>query len=274
MRLLDLWREIEEEEIADEDQHCDELQNLALLVAGAEENRAARHSRRHHLYLTRDDLLPDPRGDTPWQRVLKGRNDRAFITLMGFDVPTFHHILDSGFWRCWDQFAIPRSDTNIHGKPRPGARSLDAEGALGLALHYLSSTMREITLAQIFALTPSTISRYIRFSLAILLQALRTMPSAAMNWPAENEFPELSELITARHPRLAGAFGFIDGLNLPVEVSEDPDIANAYYNGWLKAHVVSSVLVFSPEGISHNYSHGTELILFRSYHWMLNKLPR
>ncbi|KAH7919463.1 hypothetical protein BV22DRAFT_1108057 [Leucogyrophana mollusca] len=108
--------------------------------------------------------------------------------------------------------------------------------------------MREISLQQIFALIPSTVSRYNRFALDILLETLRTMPAATINWPKDAEFDENSALITARHPRLQGAFASIDGLNLPVQTSEDDEIENATYNGWLSEHFVSSVLVFSPKG--------------------------
>ncbi|KAG9095375.1 hypothetical protein FS749_010561 [Ceratobasidium sp. UAMH 11750] len=55
-------------------------------------------------------------------------------------------------------------------------------------------------------------------------------------------------MIEARYPDLRGAFGFIDGLNLPVATSADPYIENAHYNGWLHAHVVSNVIVFAPNG--------------------------
>jgi hypothetical protein len=246
--LLDILDDIENEEYEDEQLALSAV--AALLALGANEHREARNATRcgRRLYLTRADLLPYPRRDTPWQQVLHAANDRAFITLMGFDVKTFYSILDSGFRTCWDNFTIPRSDVSHHGLPRLGRRSLDAEGALGLALHYLSSTMRETTLAQVFALTPSTVTRYIQFSLQVLLRVLRKMPAARIRWPQGDEFHELSDLITARHPRLTGAFGFVDGLNLPVGVVADADLANAYYNGWLKANVASSVFVFSPKG--------------------------
>lgn len=48
---------------------------------------------------------------------------------------------------------------------------------------------------------------------------------------------------------MTGAFGSIDGVNLPVQTSGlDPELENATYNGWLHAHRVSSVLVFAPDG--------------------------
>ncbi|KAJ7312826.1 hypothetical protein DFH08DRAFT_673013, partial [Mycena albidolilacea] len=62
------------------------------------------------------------------------------------------------------------------------------------------------------------------------------------------EFSAHNELIVARHPRLTGAFAGLDGLNLGTQTSDNEEIENATYNGWLCAHYVSSVLVFSPRG--------------------------
>jgi hypothetical protein len=116
--------------------------------------------------------------------------------------------------------------------------------------------MREISLQQIFALIPSTISRYITFSLKILLGILREMRAAAIDWPRDvGDFQAYNDLIVARHPRLTGAFGSIDGLNLACQTSDNEEIENATYNGWLCEHFVSSVLVFSPKGtyVRHVY---------------------
>jgi hypothetical protein len=109
--------------------------------------------------------------------------------------------------------------------------------------------MCEISLQQIFALIPSTISRYIMFWLKLLLTTLCTMPDTAIRWPADvSEFSALNELIVAHHPRLKGAFASIDGLNLACQTSDDEEIENATYNGWLCEHFVRSILIFSPKG--------------------------
>ncbi|KAJ7127642.1 hypothetical protein C8R44DRAFT_873466 [Mycena epipterygia] len=197
----------------------------AVILGGAEESRKLRIERRK-----------------------PNRNDRAFITTMGFDVVTFHAIIDAGFGHSWCTTPIPRGDVSALGKPRLGARSLDEAGALGLVLHYLNSTMRETSLQQIFALIPTTVSRYIRFGLTLLLDVLRTMPDAAIEWPRkDNDFRAYNKLIVERHPLLTGAFASIDGLNLAVQTAEDDEIENATYNGWLCEHFISSVLVYSPK---------------------------
>ena len=76
------------------------------------------------------------------------------------------------------------------------------------------------------------------------------MPEASIAWWAdEDECDADSNLIATRHPLLLGAIGSIDGVNLPIATSDDPDVENATYNGWLHGHFTSCVLVFSPCGV-------------------------
>ncbi|KAL0056665.1 hypothetical protein AAF712_016730 [Marasmius tenuissimus] len=170
---------------------------------------------------------------------------------MGVDVATFHYLLEGpGYFReTWENTPIPRDDVSSAGAPRLGRRSLDAPGALGLVLHYLCSSMLEIHLQQIFAVVPSVLNRYLDFSLDILLRVLRNTDDARITLPRTEEEFELDSLaIQKRHPMLVGAFGSINGLSLPVQVSEDVEIENATYNGWKTEHRVNNILVFSPRG--------------------------
>ncbi|KIK81943.1 hypothetical protein PAXRUDRAFT_806059 [Paxillus rubicundulus Ve08.2h10] len=239
----------EEEDLEDEETMMALV--TAAIIGGTEVAREIRIKRCHdnRLYLCRSQLLPNPCINTPWQILYDSQNDRAFITTMGFDVETFGYILSSGFAANWYTTAIPCPDTNQVGDPRPGRQSLDAAGALGLVLHYLNSTMRETSLQQIFAIIPSTVSRYITFRLRILLATLKMIPEAKICWPQPEDFEELSDLVVQCHPRLDGAFGSIDGLKLPVQTSNDDEIENATFNGWLSEHFISSVIVFSSQGV-------------------------
>lgn len=246
---------------AEEDEHEDDHEfqlaaAISFLCVGAEQARLQRNRYRNpnRLYLCRAQLLPNPHINTPWVRLRQSRNDRAFITTMGFNVAAFEIIVAEGFGYEWYASPIPRGDTDQEGASRPGRRSLDAEGALGLVLHYLNSTMREISLQQIFALIPTTVSRYLRFGMSILHRTLRRLADARITWLRDlQEFEAHNELICRRHPLLTGAFASIDGLNLPVQTLEDLDIENATYNGWLSEHFISSVLVFAPSGMCLNH---------------------
>ncbi|KAF5340016.1 hypothetical protein D9611_012339 [Ephemerocybe angulata] len=211
--------------------------------------------REHRRYLTRPDLLPNPRINTPWQALHGSRNDRAFITTMGLNVDTFEYILnEGGFKNRWNDWTITntRNDVNPDGVPRPERRSLDSAGALGLVLHYfkLSSSMREVSLQLIFALTPSTVSRYLDRAQDILLETLEEMPEASITMPeGVDEFTSLNNLIVARHPHLTGGCASIDGLSLGVEEAADRELENATYNAWKAKHCINNVIVFSPEGL-------------------------
>ncbi|KAF9474468.1 hypothetical protein BDN70DRAFT_884771 [Pholiota conissans] len=127
----------------EEDEAEEQLEELALalgatLLYGAEESRRLRSERRRErrLYLVRRDLLPNPRAATPWQKLYAGENNRAYITTMAVDVPTFQFILKQGFEEQWNTTPIPRNDVSPTADPTPYRRSLDAAGALGLILHY------------------------------------------------------------------------------------------------------------------------------------------
>jgi len=108
--------------------------------------------------------------------------------------------------------------------------------------------MHDVSLMQIFALIPSTVSRYIDFCLSILLAVLRKIPEGRILWPVGEEFEANNELVLARHTMLLGAFGTMDGLNLLVQESAIEEIENATFNGWLHEHFVSSVFAFGASG--------------------------
>ena len=88
--FIDLTVANEEEEMADEE-YENALKVTTAIIAGVEIAWQSQIEARHQncLYLRHAQLLPDPHGDTPWQRLYSSQNNRAFITIMGFDVDTF-----------------------------------------------------------------------------------------------------------------------------------------------------------------------------------------
>lgn len=224
------------------------LAGLVLLGVAERQQERIEKRRPRRLYLTRRDLLSDPRHGTPWQQLWSSQNDRAFITTMGIDVQTFRLLLD-GFAPRWNSIPIPRDDVSSTGHPRLGRRSLDGAGALGLLLHYLGSAALETTLELIFAIIPTTMSRYLYFARKILLDVVKNMPEGAIRMPAtRSECEELTELVCARHSLLHGAIATIDGLELPGQEAEDPETENATYSGWKATHLIKNVIIWSPKG--------------------------
>jgi hypothetical protein len=168
-----LEQEVDDEETEEVDRY-QTLTTITLIIVGMELGQLSQTKRRNisRLYLCQPQLLPNPHDSTPWQTLLHSQSDRAYITTMGIDVATFEYIITSGFGQRWQLEPVPRPDINTSGNPRPNTRSLDEWGALGLVLHYLNSTMQEISLQQIFALIPTTVSCYISFAMTILLETL------------------------------------------------------------------------------------------------------
>ena len=174
---------------------------LVIILACGYQSRLLRAEgrRRHRMYLFRPELVPNPRVGSPWQILYHSQSDRAFITTMGLDTTTFQLLLDTGFKILWDSTPIPRTDTNINGEPRLGARSLDAAGGLGLYLCYLRSAATELGLQLIFALIPSTVNRYLAFARQILLETLHQFSLALIEWPNENQLSEMAQIIQVLH---------------------------------------------------------------------------
>lgn len=137
-------------------------QNQAVLIAYvwvclALTTGATRRKRRR-TYLTRPSLL-NPRIESPWMKLFASGNDRSMIATTGLDYRSFHRILDGGFRERFNNDTLRRNDVALHGTPRLGGRSLPAEGCLSLCLTWLSSSMSEQSLQQIFGLVPSNCSR-------------------------------------------------------------------------------------------------------------------
>lgn len=119
---------------------------------------------------------------------------------------------------------------------------------VGMVLHYLNSTMRQKTLCQIFGVSPASTSRTIRHTLPVLLESLRQLPCACIQWPTRETMQQWSEAVHLREPRLKGCFGFVDGVWFPIFTPAHPLEQNAYYNGWKSCHNVANVLVFGADG--------------------------
>lgn len=104
-------------------------------------------------------------------------------------------------------------------------------------------------LCQLFGLPPATLTRYLQWSLALLDVVLRGIPAASFSWPSVERMRQLSEctmqhLTTGKLP--FGAFGFVDGLKLPVGTSGQREVENAQYNGWTCSHYRFQLLSDAP----------------------------
>lgn len=97
--MLAIWViEMEYEAEQEAEKKEEELLQLGATIAlGAGVAGKMRKAARPRLYLCHQELMPDPRAQSPWQALYASQNDRVFITTMGFDIATFNLLLDRGF---------------------------------------------------------------------------------------------------------------------------------------------------------------------------------
>jgi hypothetical protein len=84
--------------------------------------------------------------------------------------------------------------------------------------------MAAYTLQQIFSITAAVCTCNLQHARSCLLAILRDLKIGRISWPSnEVNCKYYSSLIEQKYPLLVKCFGFIDGLNLPVNVSDNEE---------------------------------------------------
>jgi hypothetical protein len=197
--------------------------------------------------LVRASVLPT--SAAPLQRVLESRIDSSYIRCFGINVAVFATILDP-FSADYPHYTVKPHKlklTRIHaGRGRP--RDLSASQCLALVLAFYRSKCEQHVLSAASGTIPSHTCKYLRLGHLLLSKALSGIPEARVEFPSPDRIRELSAIVTAEFPRLAHAFGLLDGLKLRLHPPADPAEQNAYYNGWTTDHCTSNILLFLPDG--------------------------
>ena len=73
---------IQQQQAIDEERLTGIMAAIMFVLYASEEAKRIRAARRaqHRHYLTRSDLLPNRRAQTPWQILYENKRDRAFVT--------------------------------------------------------------------------------------------------------------------------------------------------------------------------------------------------
>jgi hypothetical protein len=126
-------------------------------------------------------------------------------------------------------------------------RLMGTDDVLGLTLTWIHVPAYHIMLMLTFALSPATLSDYLKDGRQILLQVFKCCSAALVRWPDAPTMNALSGLISARQPQLSGVFCFVDGLNLAIMQPPVGALQNAYYNCWLGGCYCSSLFLFGQD---------------------------
>ena len=113
---------------------------------------------------------------------------------------------------------------------------------------FLNSRMYYKNLSLIFGVTPPTIAEVINEMLKKIVSNLKRHPAARISFPNDEEMAHYASLVEQREPRVNNIIGFVDGVAIPVQCSEDDFERSAYYNGYYHDTTVNNVFAFSPTG--------------------------
>jgi hypothetical protein len=104
-------------------------------------------------------------------------------------------------------------------------------------------------LQMVFGLTSSVLGLWLKFGIKLLFKILSREPLAKVCFPPEEEIEEFIARVNNMYPAINGVWCTMDGLKIPIQCSGDYKTQNAYYNGWLHAHLVGCVFAFAPSGL-------------------------
>jgi hypothetical protein len=127
---------------------------------------------------------------------------------------------------------------------------LPPDGMLGLLLCYLGSQMSNKWLCLIFGITPLPCSCILKMILWMTVKRLRYHPLARVMFPNVEKMQLFLDMISVREPMVNNVIGFMDGLGLTTECTDERITQNAYYCGYDCDTMVNNVLVFGPDGNS------------------------
>ena len=192
------------------------------------------NSLRNRSILTRSAILKPP--SSPWAQVLHYGDDRSFLELTGLSRLSFYEL----------RSLIFGAELN---DPQVGRRkSLDTAGELGLYLFYVGSQMRTKHLCLIFGVVPTTANQTIMKVMSLICRKLRRHPASAIEFPDEEKMNYFANMVHSREPLIKNVIGFVDGLSLACQCSDNQLLQNAAYNGYSHDTSCNNVFAFSPEG--------------------------
>lgn len=209
--------------------------------------------------IPRDSLISPT--NSPWERIYENGTDQAFITLLGFDRQSFDALVEN-FTPYYNTMTPHRNKQDstakclrtipdrtkhrsmVGGRPR----TIDEKTCVALALSFYRFKGPLFILQGWFGLTGSIISMWLRYTIILLINIIRSDNKYAILFPDDNQVQLYQEMISRKYPILQGVFCVADGLKLAIEKSGDKDIQTSFFNGWTHGHYISNLFVFGADG--------------------------
>ena len=120
----------------------------------------------------------------------------------------------------------------LRGRQRGWPRLLRPEGYLGVLLFYLGTTMNYKHLCMIFGVTPLVCGRVIRMMLQLIVRQLSDHAIAQVKIPDPVKMRQFADMVQLRAPIVNNVIGFMDGVSIPAECTDERVKQNAFYCGY------------------------------------------
>lgn len=197
-----------------------------------------RNSLRNRHYLTRQGLY-SPKF-SPWKKLLNCGSNNCFLEMTGFTFEAFRSLTEALF----NDELMGIGGARSVGRPT----FLNYEDQIGLYLYFVNSTCKIKHLCQIFGIIPSSAKYYINNMMRRVVRKLKRNAIARVKAPNEAEMANYAQMVFDRDTVVRDVIGFMDGLSIPVQCSDDVFDQNAYYNGYHCETMVQNIFVFYPTG--------------------------
>lgn len=192
------------------------------------------NSCRERSTVTRQSILPPSM--TAWAFLYENGDDTSFLTLTGLSRAAF-------------EMAMTATFGDEPPPPKKGRKSLlSNSGKLGLFLFYMSSCMNYNHLALLFGVCPTSVGNYLEDMMERVITGLQNHRFAKVKFPKVAQMAHWAEMISIREPDVNNVIGFVDGVALAVQCSEDEEEQSKDYNGYRHDTVCNNVLAFGPDG--------------------------
>ena len=173
---------------------------------------------------------------SPWNTLLNFGDDGSFLEVTGFTKDSFIRL----------ETCLLRNSAPVTRLGRPS--TLDFRGQLGLYLLFMGSKMQIKHLCLIFGAVPSTVSKYLDIFIYLVPKKLRKNRAARVRYPSQEEREAYAEMVQAREPLADNIIGFVDGVSIQVQCSDEILAQNSAYNGYHHDTACNNVFAFAPTG--------------------------
>jgi len=227
--------------------------SAAAISASLCASRASRISKRKPKY-TRAALFKPIRSKctTPWRKILSCGSPGDFIVSINFPKALL-------LSRLLPSFTARRAEVNFGSPYRKGPKrrgrneQMETIDLLGIALWYLKSRDPIYKMCTTFGLVPSSMSAWLDYSMEVLFKVVTdsSLTDFEIKWPTPQQMEFSAELLRRNRQHgqlLQGTFGISDGGRMPCAIYTNPDLQNAYFEGFTQAVEVSNLFVWNFQG--------------------------